>query len=442
MNRNRHPITDTQKDFHRGGRWPRRRIPELIKVTERVYVAVDYALANVIFVLTEEGIVVVDTTESRRTARATLKEIRKVTPLPISHIIYTHFHDDHLLGAAAFHQPGTTIIAHRKLIEERDRAALAHAYKRRVNEIQFGARLNANRRGVSLAYQDRLAARPLANDPAIQPVSYLRPDLLVGDRYEFVSGNVNFELIHAEGETPDHLMVWLPHERVLCTGDLFYNAFPMLSNPMKEDRPILAWATAIDYMRSLTPWHLVPSHSRPRSGAKEVDEVLKNYGRAIRYVHDQTLILMNQGQPLEEIRRRVKLPAKLARLPYLQQGYCKVDWAVAGVFRQYSGWYDLNPTTLKPRAKQQRADALIEICGGPQPIVARARDALQQGQNQLVLELTDIVLAARPQNAAAMKLRRRALYRLGSAATNGVERNIYLSAAATLSSELNGNGKP
>ena len=441
MNRNDHSIRSTRKGLPRGRRWPRRRTPELIKVTERVYVAVDYALANVIFVLTDDSIVVIDTTESRRTARATLKEIRKVTSLPISHIIYTHFHDDHLLGAAAFHQPGTTIIAHRKLIEERDRAALAHGYKRRVNEIQFGVGLNANRRGVSLAYQDQLAARSLANDAAIRPVSYLRPDVLVDDHYEFVSGNVNFDLIHAEGETPDHLMVWLPHERVLCPGDLFYNAFPMLSNPMKEDRPILAWAAAIDYMRSLTPWHLVPSHSRPHSGAKQVNEVLKNYGRAIRYVHDETLLLMNQGQPLEEIRRSVKLPAKLARLPYLQQGYCKVDWAVAGVFRQYSGWYDLNPTTLKPRAKQHRADALIEICGGPQPIVARARIALQQGQNQLVLELTDIVLTARPQHAAAMRLRRQALNRLGTAATNGVERNIYLSAAAALSWRLNGNGK-
>src|SRR5439155_12661646 len=140
-------------------------------------------------------------------------------------------------------------------------------------------------------------------------------------------GGVRFELIHTEGETPDHLMVWLPQEKVLCPGDLFYSAFPMLSNPMKEDRRVVEWAAGLERMRTLEPEHLVPSHSRPKSGAKLIDRVLANYARAIRFVHDETLRLMNQGLTVNEIRRRVKLPAELARLPYLQQGYCKVDWA-------------------------------------------------------------------------------------------------------------------
>jgi alkyl sulfatase BDS1-like metallo-beta-lactamase superfamily hydrolase len=228
-------------------------------------------------------------------------------------------------------------------------------------------------------------------------------------------------------------MVWLPQEKLLCPGDLFYSAFPMLSNPMKEDRPIVEWASALERMRKLNPEHLVPSHSRPKSGANEIDQTLANYARAIRFVHDETLSLMNQGLPLDEIRRRVKLPAELARLPYLQQGYSKVDWAVAGIFRQYSGWYDLNPTNLKRRSKQARSKAVIELCGGATPIVQRARQALRKGQNQLVLELTDLVLSARPQNVAAIEVRRRALNLLGAASNNGVERNIYRSAAAALS---------
>src|SRR5947208_14128282 len=128
MNKDNQPGMISPRASQRRG-WPRVKRPELIKVTDRVYVAVDYALANVIYAITDTSLVVIDTTESHRTAQATLKEMRKITHLPVSHIIYTHFHDDHILGARAFHTDGTKIIAHRKLLDERDRAALAHTYK-------------------------------------------------------------------------------------------------------------------------------------------------------------------------------------------------------------------------------------------------------------------------------------------------------------------------
>src|SRR5712692_5543012 len=179
-------------------------------------------------------------------------------------------------------------------------------------------------------------------------------------------------------------------------------------------------------MRKLRPAYLVPSHTRPQVGEENIDTILTNYARAIRYVHDETVQRMNKGMPLERIRDEVKLPADLARLPYLQPGYGSVPWSVNGIYKEYSGWYDFNPAHLNSGSKSALSRALIDAAGGSGPILQRAA---RESNPQLVLELTDVVLAAEPENRQAHVMRAMALEKLGQAATNTVERNVYLVAA-------------
>jgi glyoxylase-like metal-dependent hydrolase (beta-lactamase superfamily II)/ubiquinone/menaquinone biosynthesis C-methylase UbiE len=385
-----------------------------------VYCATGYAISNVLYVITGTSVVVIDTTESMRAARASLDEFRKISSLPVSHIIYTHFHGDHIRGAKVFHTPATQVIAQKRLPEEVAYVTRMLPYRKRVTAVQFGFWLKPAMRGVTLL-----------NEPES---GYVPPDVLFDEQYQFRQGDLSFELYHTEGETADHLMVWIPEERALFPGDLYYAGFPMLSNPMRPDRPIWNWAESVDRMRALHPQYLVPSHGKPMSGADEIDSTLAEYARAIRFVHDETVKLINEGLPLEEIRRRVRLPDDLASLPYLEERYGRVAWAVNGVFRQHTGWYSFNATDLNRGPHDTRDLALVEAAGGPRPLVQRAHRALHEGQHQLVLELTDVVLGARPRNQAAHNLRRRALRHLGLASQNGVERNIYLTAAAKVRS--------
>ena len=180
-------------------RWqPRLRKPELIKLTDRVFCAVDYAISNVGFVITENSVVVVDTTESPKVAQRVFDELRKICRLPVSHIIYTHFHDDHVRGASVFHEPSTKIIAQRRMPEEREKLEVLLPYRTRTNALQFGATLDAEARGVSLAYQ---TARP---DPSLaqpgDPGGYIAPDVLFDEEYRFEQGGVAFEMNHTEGD--------------------------------------------------------------------------------------------------------------------------------------------------------------------------------------------------------------------------------------------------
>jgi glyoxylase-like metal-dependent hydrolase (beta-lactamase superfamily II)/SAM-dependent methyltransferase len=388
---------------------------QLIHVTDRVYCATNYALGNILYVITGKNVVVIDTTESLAAAHASFEEFRKICSFPVSDIIYTHFHGDHIRGAKAFHVPSTRVIAQKRLPEELASVSRMLPYRGRVTALQFGFNLKPENRGVTLL-----------NEPES---GYIPPDVLFDEEYKFREGDLSFELYHTQGETVDHLMVWIPEERTLFPGDLYYASFPMLSSPMRPDRPVLAWADSVERMRSLHPRYLVPSHGTPLSGAEEIDSVLANYARAIRYVHDETVKRINQGLTLEEIRRQVTLPDDLSRLPYLQERYGKVGWSVNGVFRHYTGWYSFNPTDLNPDSRTVLYRALLDTNGGPEPLMRRARRALREKQNRLVLGLTDIVLGARPRNRAAHAIRLKALQRLGNASGNRVEQNIYRTAA-------------
>jgi len=388
---------------------------QLLRVNDQVYCATDYAISNVLYVITGKSVVVIDTTESMAAARASFDEFRKICSLPVSHIIYTHFHGDHIRGAKVFHTPSTHVIAQKRMLEELAYVNRMLPYRKRVTALQFGFHLREAERGVTLL-----------NEPES---GYVAPDILFDQEYEFKEGDLSFKLYHTQGETVDHLMVWIPEERALFPGDLYYSSFPMLSNPMRPDRPVLAWAESLERMRAFHPLYLIPSHSQPLSGAEEIDSVLGNYACAIRYVHDETIKRINQGQSLEEIRSQIKLPDDLSRLSYLQERYGMVKWSVNGIFRQHTGWYGFNPTDLNPGPRSALSQAVLDASGGPVPLVRRARRALREGQDQLVLELTDLILGARPQNCAASAIRLKALQRLGAASENGVEQNIYRTAA-------------
>jgi alkyl sulfatase BDS1-like metallo-beta-lactamase superfamily hydrolase len=389
--------------------------PKLQQVNDRVYAATGYALANVLYVKTDKSVVVIDTTESPAVAKRTLEEFRKVCDLPISYVIYTHFHGDHINGTTSFAADKPHIIAQQLHKPEIARYRLLIEYNQRLNAIQFGMNLPDADRGISLAPEARQLIR-----------GYIPPDMTFDDQLRFEEGGVKFELYHMPGETNDHTVVWLPDQKTLFCGDLFYWSFPMLASPMKPDRPVLEWAQACDRMRELEPEYLVPSHGEPIAGKEKIREILTNYAAAIRSVHDQVVRGINLGLSIEQVRASVKLPEELAKLPYLQPEYGRVDWAVNGIYRQYAGWYDMNPAHLNPGSVAKVHQALLEAAGGAGPLIERAKRAEAEQQWQLVLDLTDVILAApETEHAPAHQLRATSLEKLAQAAKNGVERNVY-----------------
>jgi alkyl sulfatase BDS1-like metallo-beta-lactamase superfamily hydrolase len=182
--------------------------------------------------------------------------------------------------------------------------------------------------------------------------------------------------------------------------------------------------------------YLVPGHTRPVLGSANVRAALTAYRDGIKSVLDQTLEGMKKGERPDELVQHVTLPHALADSPYLQEFYGTVAWSVRAIYADYAGWFDGNPTKLFPLPERDRAARVIELAGGREQVLSRARRALADKDFQWAAELTDYVLAIDDGNVEAKRLKAAALSELGERQISAIARNYYLSAAQYLLREL------
>ena len=402
---------------------------ELITVTDGVHVAVGYALANSILIEGEKTNIIIDTTGTEETAREVKNLFDTINPNPVETIIYTHNHADHTYGATVFAEGSNPdIYAHstteiylsrvigilRPIISSRSNRMFGNALpKEQVENNGIGPFLEIGRDG---------------RQPGL-----LYPTKTFTDQIEFEAAGHKVQLFHAPGETNDQLFVWLPEKKALFPGDNFYKTFPNLYTIRGTPyRDLVGWVNSIDMMRYLEPEFLVPSHTRPIVGKENINILLTTYRDAIQFVHDQTVRLMNLGLDPNEIAEQLVLPKHLGDSPYLKEFYGTPAWSAKNVFSGYLGWFDGNPSTLKPLPLKDEAEKIIQLSGDWDSLFKAAEDAFLADDFQWSLQLTDYLLRSRPDNQKTKLLRQSALESLGNQESNPNSRYYYLSSAAQL----------
>jgi alkyl sulfatase BDS1-like metallo-beta-lactamase superfamily hydrolase len=396
--------------------------PRVEKITDSIYLASGFALGSVQMVITDEGLVIIDTTESKEAAREIFERFRKITTQPVRYVIYTHGHLDHVSGTPVFLEEGTEVIATKDLVRfmEKDFQDLR----------EFHVRSRLNQAGqLAQEYSRKLPVKSLFRGVG-EFDGLAWPTVTFEKEYAFVLGGKAFELYHTTGETPDHLMVWLPEERALFCGDLYYASFPNLSTPMLEPRPVKGWIESLERMIEMEPVTLIPGHTPPIIGEENVRDVLTHYSRAIRHVYEQTINCINEGKTVEQAVGRIRLPDDLAGLPYLRELYGRVDWSVRGIYRGMTGWYDGGGTELAPLPPSYRARETVGLAGGADKILARAIVLQGKGEHQLVCELCDIVIDANPEDRLAHVIKASSLDAMAYTGGNLNMFGFYRSAAA------------
>jgi len=340
--------------------------PQVVRVTDRVLVAVGYDLANTILIRTDAGNVIVDAGMSPARAAPVREALLRESPGPIAALIYTHSHIDHVGGASVWVDPTTEIWA--------TEAFLPHFIK------QYGAfRAAESRRGASqfgrhVAEAD-LPCSALGRRPDLDAATTTGarlPTRTFSSSHDLEIGGVRIDLREAHGETHDHLFVHLPDEGVLLAGDNYYQAFPNLYTLRGTTaRPIDAWIASLDAMRRLAPEHLVPSHTLPISGRDRVSAALTNYRDAIQWVRDGVIRLANAGRSVDQIAEELGLPPSLVDADELAELYGQVDWSARAIYGERLGWFDERPETLYPLPRGDRARRLLGAMGGPDAVRAR-----------------------------------------------------------------------
>ena len=406
---------------------------EVIEVTEGVYVAIGFGLANCILLEGDDGVIIVDTMESVEAAIPVKAAFVKISAKPVKAIIYTHYHPDHTNGASVMAgDDNPDIYAHATTSFYMDRIATITretTYRRAMRQfgtlLPEGGLINAGI-GPRLVFDE---SKTLGMLTPTKTFSENRLDLEIA--------GIKLSLFHAPGETPDQIIVWMPEKKVLLPADDYYKSFPNLyAIRGTAYRDVKRWVASIDKMRDLRPAYLVPQHTRPLSGAEEIYEVLTNYRDAIQFVHDQTIRWMNKGLMPEEIVENVKLPPHLARQPYLHEYYGTVAWSVRAIFDGYLGWFGGNATDLFALPLKERARRFADLAGGQESLLARARQALDSEDYQWALELTDQLIQLDPESAEARRLKSTALKALGSRQVAATARNYYLTQALEVEGQL------
>ncbi|MGH8505388.1 MAG: alkyl sulfatase dimerization domain-containing protein [Stenotrophobium sp.] len=404
----------------------------VVKVSDGVYVAIGYGIANSTLLVGDDGVIIVDTMESTQAAQEVLAQFRKITDKPVKAIIYTHSHPDHIGGASVFAAGADVpVYAQQGVAANMDKTAteLQPIITHR-SLLMYGTLLTPEQR-INIGVGGALNLHPGST------VGTLRPTRTFDEQLDDTVAGIHFHLQHAPGETDDTLFVWLPERKVLLSGDDIYKAFPNLYTIRGTSyRDPKAWVASLDAMRALHAEYLVPGHTRPLIGAALIAHTLTDYRDAISYVYDQSIRLINQGLLPDEVAARIQLPPKLAASPYLQEFYGKASWSAKSIFDGNLGWFSGDPADLQPLPPTEVAQRMVALAGGSAALDDRIEDAIKRGDMQWALRLSGYALRNTPGDSRARKARIAALQALGDAEANAPARAYYLMSAGVLAGDF------
>lgn len=359
---------------------------------------------------TEDGLFMVDTGSSV-TAPLGHQELRGWTDQRLNTAVFSHGHIDHVFGVGIFEEEASVnnwamprVVAHELLPKRFDRYRLTSGYNQTINRRQFG-------------FKDLM-----------WPTEYRYPDETYVEELSLDIGGLEVHLRHEKGETDDATVTWVPSKRVLCTGDLFIWAVPNGGNPQKVQRYPREWAQALRRMDELDAEFLLPGHGMPIIGADRVHQALSETAEYLESIVDQTLELMNQGARLSDVLSAVAPPRHLLDRPFLQPVYDEPEFIVRNIWRLYGGWWDGNPSSLKPANDRRVALEIATLAGGAPRLAERAEELVAEGSDEslrLAGHLVEIAWLAAPEDPSLQRARQRVFTARAEAATSTMARGVF-----------------
>jgi alkyl sulfatase BDS1-like metallo-beta-lactamase superfamily hydrolase len=350
-------------------------------------------ISNSYLVTTDDGDVMINTGMYYETDEIK-RRFGAVSNQPIRVIVFTQGHSDHIGGWSQFTGP--------------DVETIAQANHADVREYWLGLAEYSMRRTGKLWSRD--INRP---ETMIQP-----PEPVVTttffDSHAFTRGGRRFELYATPGgETTDALVVWLPDERTVFSGNLMGPLFGHVPNlyTVRGDkyRSSIGFIHALDRVLALEPEVLITGHGDAVRGSDEITRRVGQIRDAARYLREQTFEGMNAGTDLWTLMGQVQLPPDLD----IPQGHGKVPWIVRSIWEEHSGWFLYESTTelydVPPSAMWSE---LTELAGGTVVIAGRARAHADAGRPLHALHFTDMVLAQDPSSHDALEVKLAALEQL------------------------------
>lgn len=224
-------------------------------------------ISNAAFVITPAGVVVIDALGSPALAVRLLAEIKKVTPIPVTHVLVTHYHADHIYGLQTMKAAGAKILAHEA----------ARVY---LNSDTARLRLEASRQELA----------PWVNEETV----LVAADEWISNDRSITIGGVTFEIKRVgPSHTPEDIAIYLPKEKVLFAGDLvFRSRIPYVGQADSRH-----WILALDQLLAFDTQVIVPGHGAISRQARNDMQLTRNY---LEYLRSKMAQAARNMEPFED----------------------------------------------------------------------------------------------------------------------------------------------
>ena len=410
----------------------------LFKVTDRVYQVRGLDISNMTIIEGDAGLILIDPVLTNETAKAALELYLKNRPAkPVVAVIYTHSHADHFGGAKGViteedaKSGKVKVIAPDRFMDYAvaENIIAGNAMGRRA-QYQFGSTLPVGERGQI----DTGLGKALARGTA----SLIPPNDLIKQTYKTrtIDGvEIEFHLAPSS-EAPSEMLMYFPQFKMLnMAEDATHNMHNLYTIRGAEIRDGRLWSRyisdAIERYGEKTEIEIA-QHHWPMWGNERIVSFLKKQRDLYKFIHDQSVRLLNHGLTPTEISEQLKLPPALAS-DWASRGYYgTLSHNAKAVYQFYLGWYDANPADLNPLPRAEEAKKQVEYMGGANAVIRRARDDFKAGQYRWVARVTSQLVFADPSNKEARELGADALEQLGYQSEAATWRNAYLLGAYEL----------
>ena len=410
----------------------------LFKVADGIYQVRGFDISNMTLVEGASGIIVIDPLLTTEVARAGLELYFQHRPRkPVTAVIYSHSHADHFGGVKGVTSDAdvaagrTHVYAPEGFMEHAvaENIIAGNAMSRRA-QFQFGPLLAPGPRGQVDAGLGKNLSRGTFS--LIAPTDSIARML---DKRTIDGVEVIFQLTPGT-EAPAEMNMYFPAARVLDmaenTTHTLHNLYTLRGAEVRDAR---AWSRyisdALEAFGAKTDV-LIAQHHWPTRGTARIQAYLKRQRDLYKFVHDQTVRLLNQGYTPNEIAAALRLPSTLANDWAAREYYGTLSHNSKAVYQKYLGWYDANPAHLDELPPVEAARKYVEYMGGAQAVLERAREDFKRGNYRWVASVVTHVVYADPVNREARALAADALEQLGYQSEAGTWRNAYLFGALEL----------
>ncbi len=255
-------------------------------------------------IVNEDDVLLVDSHISPAAASAILQEIKALTDKPVRYVVNTHYHFDHAHGNQIY-PPEVHVIGHEVTREMLlNGGSLGRSYEMFVGTLpeqiqQMEEELERTETEAErMELQNRLLymRNYLEGQSGLEPTG---PNTTLSERMTLFRGDREIRLLFfGRGHTGGDVVVHLPRERLLVTGDLITAGIPYMGDGYLEE-----WAETLEHLKSLEFDWILPGHGRPYQERERIDW-LQGY---IRDLHAQAVALHAQGLSYEEAAARIDM---------------------------------------------------------------------------------------------------------------------------------------